>query len=400
MLPPEGFQNLPTPCYVVDVKRFDKGILTFQDALSAFFKEYSIGYSVKTNPLPWLMQRAGRLGCMAEVVSEDEYLLAVKCGFTPDRIIYNGLMKSEATVMECLEGGGIVNVDTWREIEWLLERRPSGRGVGLRIKSDYAEVAPDECTGVNDDSRFGFSESGGELQKAIEALTGAGIEIEGLHIHRTTHTRSVSYYVHAAEYAASIVRKYSLKLKYLDIGGGFFGIFPGKPRFEEYAGKIYDVLSANGMSGIKLIVEPGSSVSAWAMKIVSSVIDVRHGGDERRYVTLDVSRNDVDPFFRKRGYMTDILYCDDSVRRLEPMQIIGGYTCLEDDRLYQMEGAPALKRGDKIVFNRVGAYTLTLSGLFIRLFPSVYVYEEGEYRCVRRRWNVEDMISADIPANE
>ena len=109
-----NYNNLHTPCFIFDEAEFKRGIDGFRDALSERFERVDIGYSVKTNSLPYAMRMAGELGCKAEVVSHDEYQLTRLCGFTPDRIIYNGPMKSKETFLEAVKGGAIVNLETKR----------------------------------------------------------------------------------------------------------------------------------------------------------------------------------------------------------------------------------------------------------------------------------------------
>lgn len=65
--------NLQTPCFIFDEAEFKRGVYGFRDALLKKFDQVDIGYSVKTNPLPYVIRHAGKLGCKAEVVSQDEY---------------------------------------------------------------------------------------------------------------------------------------------------------------------------------------------------------------------------------------------------------------------------------------------------------------------------------------
>ena len=44
--------------------------------MEAYWQNYIIGYSYKTNALPWLISYLNDQGCFAEVVSDDEYKLA------------------------------------------------------------------------------------------------------------------------------------------------------------------------------------------------------------------------------------------------------------------------------------------------------------------------------------
>ena len=102
------YKSLQTPCFVLDVKELKRSIDGYQRALDSNFGKAIIGYSVKTNSTPYCMRKAGDFGAYAEVVSHDEYELAVLCGFPIDKIIYNGPMKSKQTFIKAVEGGAIV----------------------------------------------------------------------------------------------------------------------------------------------------------------------------------------------------------------------------------------------------------------------------------------------------
>ena len=134
--------DMSTPCFVFDEVEFRRGIDGFRGALEEKFGEVTVGYSVKTNSLPYALRMAGDLGCMAEVVSRDEYELARLCGFSPDRIIYNGPMKSKETFLEAVTGGGIVNVETKRELGWLRDSWRRSRGRCGRTRPDRPPSPP------------------------------------------------------------------------------------------------------------------------------------------------------------------------------------------------------------------------------------------------------------------
>ena len=108
------YKSLQTPCFVLDVAELKRSIDGYQKALDSNFQKAIVGYSVKTNSTPYCMCKAGDFGAYAEVVSHDEYELAVLCGFPTNRIIYNGPMKSKETFVEAVEGGAIVNIETKR----------------------------------------------------------------------------------------------------------------------------------------------------------------------------------------------------------------------------------------------------------------------------------------------
>lgn len=89
-------RGLPTPFFAIDVPALDENIEGLFAALAEHWPNGIVGYSVKTNSLPWLLRHVGAKGCLAEVVSADEYDWACLCGFSPDRIVYNGRSRDAA----------------------------------------------------------------------------------------------------------------------------------------------------------------------------------------------------------------------------------------------------------------------------------------------------------------
>ena len=89
--------SICTPCFVFDEMEFEKNILDFKKALNIFFPDSLIGYSFKTNSLPYIIKKAKNLGCLAEVVSDTEYDLAKKAGYRSKDIIFNGPIKGKET---------------------------------------------------------------------------------------------------------------------------------------------------------------------------------------------------------------------------------------------------------------------------------------------------------------
>ncbi|MFX7845329.1 diaminopimelate decarboxylase, partial [Acinetobacter baumannii] len=59
------------------------------------------------------------LGGYAEVVSEMEVRLALQCGVSPEKIIWNGPIKKEDEIKNFLLQGGNVNVDSIEEAEYI-----------------------------------------------------------------------------------------------------------------------------------------------------------------------------------------------------------------------------------------------------------------------------------------
>lgn len=387
---------LQTPCFILDKAELERSVKGFQDALRKNFGRSIVGYSVKTNSTPTCMKLAGGMGAFAEVVSHDEYELARLCGFTQDHIVYNGPLKSKETFLDAVENGAVVNIETKRELEWLDELPVAGSyKIGIRLNINISQVSPEDADGDNDNSRFGFSDITNEFADAVERIKEKhNVTLAGLHIHRTAHSRSISFYRHSIEFACRTIEKYGLKLDYLDVGGGYFGIFPNKPTYLEYSDAFHEVLAAYGLSNLCVIVEPGNALVASCYAFLSEVIDVKHVEKELWFATTDGSRNDIDPFFKKSSYLSEVFYGKENPVVKE--QIVSGCTCLEYDRMFSLADKPLLEVGDRILYRNVGAYTMCLSPMFIRYIPNIYIKTGDRYELVREKWTAEEYVKKNI----
>lgn len=383
---------LQTPCFLLDEQELNRGISEFYKSLRRRFSHCTVGYSVKTNSLPYAVAKAKDFGCFAEVVSDDELELALACGYGMKEIIFNGPMKSKSWFLEAVMNGAVVNVETHREIAWLKELPADGHyKVGIRLSVNISDISPEDAEGENDFSRFGFNDVTEEFSNALEAIRSIPqVRLAGLHIHRTSHSRSVRFYQNIVAYAASVIKKYQLELDYLDVGGGYYGIFHNAPTFDEYAEAIYESLQKQGLEKLTIIVEPGNALTAAAFSYYSRVIDTKHLPD-CILLTTDGSRNDVDPFFRKERYMTEI-HREKEEAEVVPLQIVAGATCLEYDQLFRLENQPELCVGDMIEYKNVGAYTLTLTPMFINYFPRVYSLSSDGMKLIRDKWTAKEYM--------
>lgn len=129
-----------TPYYMIHEQELDENFKKLKDALEKHWNNYIIGYSYKTNALPWVIKHFDLLGCYAETVSEDEYNLAKLIGVGKNHIIYNGPIKTKDSFMEALQNGCIVNIDSQREVEWLEDIEIENRRIGIRINFDMERL--------------------------------------------------------------------------------------------------------------------------------------------------------------------------------------------------------------------------------------------------------------------
>lgn len=386
------YSTLTTPCYVIDKSELERGVQSLKEALTKHWGNFIIGYSYKTNSLPWVIQYFRDQKCYAEVVSDDEFNLARSIGVQPNQIVYNGIAKSKESFMEAVKNGAIVNIDSKYEIDWLDELPDNSRySVGIRVNFDLEKYCPGQSQCGAEGGRFGFCYENGELLKAIECIQSKNIRIAGIHLHVSSRTRSLDIYNAISRLAVEISEKYKLQLDYVDVGGGFFGGLPDKPSFDDYIKLISENLRKGFESeNTKLIVEPGMCLIGSPVSYVTTVRDVKDTV-ANRFVVTDGSRTNIDPLMSKSRYFYELLHQTDKLDRLNKQkQVISGFTCMEHDRLFELDESEELLPGDKIVYHKVGAYTMCLTPLFIKYFPAVYVSENGKFVNVRNAWTYKE----------
>ena len=388
--------------YLIKESELNKDIELLRGALRDNWGDNSImGYSVKTNSLPWLLNHLRKEGFYAEVVSDSEYDLARRLGYDADKIIYNGPIKDRAVFKQVIKDGGIVNLDSNYELDWLEEMSASSMAikVGIRINADIASLSPNEELLEEDGGRFGYCLENGTVAQVIERIKSMpNVKLSGLHLHSSTKSRSVEVYGALAKLAVNVARDYNLDVEYIDMGGGYFGGRDDMPNYRDYFGVIARVLSeCFSKDKVTLIAEPGVSLVSRASSLITEVIDTK---DIRghRYVVTTGSRVLLNPQVTRHTYPHHIEYMDsptapDGSRQPLPSQWICGSTCMEYDRLFEIRDGAELKPGDRVIYDLAGGYTIALSPLFIHYFPKVIIEKiTGETFVARDEWTNDEFL--------
>lgn len=373
--------NMITPCYTIHLNTFKKNCFDVMNAFEAKWRgNVKYGYSVKTNHDAKLMRYAyEKLGWNIETVSPDEYEYSRELGFDAQNIIFNGPYKRDM-LKRALEEGAYINLDNLSEVEELcdictkspdlINKDALESRIGIRVNFNLEAVRPGETTAQEEVSRFGICCENGDFACAVRMLRTSGIEPAGLHMHTSTKTRSVGVFRALAAQVSKLVKEHDLRLRFIDMGGGYFGgqVVSGKPTMEQYADVITSELKKTILpEEATLILEPGAAVIASSVTYETSVISVRNIRDVR-VVTLDGTLLHVNPFMvdRKQPYILKNI-CEEEFagRNKIEKQILGGCTCMENDRFARLDNAPEIRWGDIFSFKYAGAYTMAFNSDFI-----------------------------------
>lgn len=358
--------------YLLNSRQFERNYTELKAAFCTYYPHFNIAYSYKTNYIPRLCQLVDKLGGYAEVVSEMELTLALRCGVKPERIIWNGPVKQAGRMEALLLQDGVVNADSTDEVQLLCaiaDAHPDRCiGVGLRCNFDVGD-------GVV--SRFGIDAASDEFAQALAALKQRTQNMRLVSLHCHFANRSASYWPARVEGMLRIVDRVSGQLGYLpervDLGGGMYGKMADSlksqfsssiPDYPAYAA-IAAAAFANHFKGVQhppeLLVEPGSALAGDVMKYVTRVNSIKTVR-KKTFATLtgsqkNISMSGVNPPIEVFNIPAqDTLHSDvDMV----------GYTCIESDVLYRGY-CGALSAGDYVVFGNCGSYSIVMKPPFIQ----------------------------------
>lgn len=351
--------------YLLDSNQFRVNFLGLKEAFSEIYPNFNIAYSYKTNYIPKLCKIVNELGGYAEVVSEMELELALKCGVEPKKIIWNGPIKQLGKLQEFLFMGVTVNIDSIEEAEYikdLADKTQKILNVGIRCNYN-----------VNDGviSRFGFDINGEDFKKVLKIVT----KTDNLHfINFQCHfaKRQVEYWPARAEGMIKMIDKLGIIPERIDIGGGIYGKMESSlksqfsseiPEYTEYAevaATIFADYFKNREVKPELLIEPGSALVGDCMKFVGTVKTIKTVRGKCFASILgsqkNISMSGINP-------PMEVIHMGRELKEYRDLDMVG-FTCIEGDVLNKNYNGK-LAIGDTIIISNCGSYSIVMKPPFI-----------------------------------
>ena len=387
----EVAEGVETPFYVYSERRLRDNIAGLQQAFGARYPRSEIFYASKACSNLWFLNVVRDTGINIEVNSGGELDKALRAGFEPRQIVFNGVAKTRPEIAAAVKVGvRALLVDSLHEL---------GRIAGVAAEvGRTAAVAPRIDVHVPTSTHPGLETAHGgkagiDRDDAAEAFGRAtadpGLEPVGLHLHVGSQITSVEPYRQALGNALDLIDEVEaaagVRLQFLDAGGGFAVPFAEGPpegahdyfrsqvSLDQYAATICGALAAR-RPDLTLFIEPGRSIAATTGVLVTRVESekskrTRDGEGrvtgEERWLTIDAGFNTLLEHTNYRWYFRTIAAgragepADTSFRLAGPLCDGGDVYAGDDDTPYRRFPA-ATGVGDLVVFLDVGGYTLEM----------------------------------------
>lgn len=381
-----------------DENGFISNYKQIEGLFQSIYPDYHISYSYKTNYTPYICNLVKRLGGYAEVVSDMEYELAKRLGYSNNMIVYNGPSKGDK-MYEHLENGGILNIDSYDEAlkitTYCRKNRNKNYTCGLRINLN-----------LSDDfiSRFGLQYESEDFKATLNLIRETqNLQLVGLHCH-ISRCRSAIAWAKRSDIMIDIADKVIKGVpEYISLGSGMYADMPqflrnqfggdNVPTYKDYAEMaIRPFIDRYAEAEIKpiLFTEPGTTLIARYVKFVTKVLSIKNIRG-RLIANMDGSFHNIGEICTLKKLPIQILYLGDSENRQENIDIMG-YTCLEQDLMYPCFEKP-VGVNDILIFGNVGGYSIVEKPQFIKpQCPMFAILPEGKVIQIMRAETFDDVF--------
>jgi diaminopimelate decarboxylase len=388
-----------TPLYVYDAELIESRFHALQRAFSGV--ELLVAYSVKANGNLGILDRLGRLGAGADIVSGGELFRALRSGIPADRIVFAGVGKTQAELRNAVAARILAfHVESAGELT-ALEAVASEVGIpagfGLRVNPDIVSPAHHDYTRTGHAAtKFGIP-----VDEVVELYRWARdrpfLRVRGIDAHIGSDIRDPEPYTRMLDVLLGIVdqlRGEGVDLEYVDVGGGY-----GVPRSDEPGMPVERlaelVVPRVRSAGLRLVLEPGRFIVAEAGTLLTTVLYVKQSGGKTFVITDGGMTELIRPSLYAGFHAVHPVVArpdgeDAVVDVVGPICETGDFLAL--DRTMQVP-----RPGDVLAVRTAGAYGSSMASNYnSRPRPAEILVEGGRPLLIRTREAMDDLIRGEI----
>lgn len=393
------FAVFDAPVNVLFAQNFNNNIKNYKDIFVDFKMDKNIFFSCKSNKSYYLLKSASEHGCGIEVSSY--YELKDALNYT-NKIIASGI-KEDSYLDLAIMSKSIISVDDISELEKIVN---SNHEIDILLRINDIKK--------NFISRFGICIS--ELEKCIEIIKHSKINLLGFSFHINNY--NLDDRINGIKRLIRISKEMNLKIKYIDIGGGFPSNYCSEEDYKQFLNNnckelyfrnknindFYTYYSnianeqclqhilkntISELGNIQIIIEPGRSllnncgISIYKIEYLKKIVDDSN---------LIVTNGNIN-CLSEQWFNTDYLIRPKLIKRNKEFlrldspiyASVAGNLCLEQDmitwRKIKFDYLP--ENGDYLIYYNTAGYQMDSNESEFHKLPLVKKFvvnkENGEY---------------------
>ena len=382
-----------TPFYLYSEKQIKENYLNF----AKIFKNVNplICFAAKANTNLTVMRMLGKLGAGADVVSGGELLKALKAGIKPNKIVFSGVGKTEEELKLAVKKKILlINVESESEaklIDKIGKKINRVISIGFRINPNIDAKTHKKISTGKAENKFGVSiKNFSSFYKKITQFK--NLKIDAVSVHIGSQILSDTPYKKTLDVLLRVIKDLNIKLKYVDLGGGF-GI-----KYEKKDKKInlnnYSKLVDNFKKKLNcsIIFEPGRSLVGNTGILVSKIQYIKKGLN-KNFIIIDAGMND---FMRPALYDAShniVPVIKTNKKNLEAIEFVGP-VCETSCKFIQYKKYQKIKEGDFVAITNVGAYGSSLSSNYnTKPLIAEILASKNNFKIIRKKQDLLKLIN-------
>jgi diaminopimelate decarboxylase len=383
-----------TPFYLYSEEQIKENYLNF----TKIFKNINplICFAAKANTNLTIMKILGKLGSGADVVSGGELLKALKAGIKPNKIVFSGVGKTEEELKLAIKKK-ILLINVESESEAILVNNIGKKinkiiSIGFRINPNVDAKTHKKISTGKAENKFGVSiKNFSFFYKNIKQFK--NLKIDAISVHIGSQILSAAPYMKTLNVLSEVIKSLNIKLKHVDLGGGFGISYNKKDKqinLNNYAKFVYDFKKKLNCN---IIFEPGRSLIGNTGILVSKIQYIKKGSN-KNFVIIDAGMND---FMRTALYDVshDIVPIIKTKKQgKEPVEFVGPI-CETSCKFAKYKKYQKIKEGDFVAITHVGAYGSSLSSNYnTKPLIAEILTSKKKFKIIRKKQDLLKLINS------
>ena len=399
----------PTPFHIYD----EAGIRSTARALyKAFawnpgYREY---FAVKATPNPQILKLLKEEGCGVDCSSLTELMMAQRCGFAGDEIMFSSNDTPAEEFALAAKLGATINLDDISHIEFLKKTIGSiPKKISCRYNpgGTFTLGESEEGFQVMDNpgqAKYGMTRE--QMTQAFRTLKELGAEEFGIHAFLASNTLSNEYYPALASIlfrmAAELKEETGCHITFINLSGGVGVPYrPDQPANDiavigEGVRRAYEeILVPAGMGDVSLCTELGRFMLAPHGHLVTRVLHEKK--TYKDYIGVDAcAANLMRPAMYGAYHHITVMGKENAP--CDHMYDVTGALCENNDKFAVDRMLPEIQIGDLLVIHDTGAHGHAMGYQYNGRLRSaeLLLQSDGSVRLIRRAETPEDYFATAI----